>query len=139
MPDIRDFKNWIQLSKSYFRYDIDTDACYEIMALRKGDKTEPDCYALYVTGEWRDQDGILHFTRNHICNGSRNECFEAAEKDFKENETKECNPTVTKEDIETLEKFLGRPNASLTLYPEEGKSLVRMILDIYKTVKEKEE
>lgn len=140
MPDIRDFKNWSEISKGYYRYVTAANACYEIMTVQQGAKTGPDYYALYVAGDWRDQTGGSYFKRETIrYSDSLEMCLAAAAKDYIENQEKGYDPTVTKEDIETLEKFLSRPDTNHTLKPKEAKSLVRVVLDIYKTVKEKEE
>ena len=152
ISNIRDFKNWTEISKGYYQYAVAENVRYEIMTLRQGAENIADCNALYVSVEWKDQTNCLHFLRYHICNGSLEACLELAEKDFEADyqeekeydpiatkEEKEYDPIATKEDIETLEKFLARPDTNHTLKPKEAKSLVCVIIDIYKTVKEKKE
>lgn len=138
---IEDIKNWTEVARGYYRYAVSSTESYEILALQKGAETGPDYYSLYRTSEEKDQTNTPYFRRECLKHyESLTTCLSIVVANFQCHlRDKEYDPVASKEDIENLERYLNRCDSTPTMEPNEAKSLVRVILDIYKTVKDNEE
>lgn len=88
LEQMKDLSNWKEITKGLYRYVISANVCYEIhISIHKFDEPLLEAIAsLFITGDWRDKDGIDFFTRERILeNRSVQKCIEKAIQDYKEN------------------------------------------------------
>lgn len=139
MTDIQKFENWTEVSRGYYRYVVAANACYELMAIQQGATTGPDYYALYVTGEWKDPNGVPYFKRECLqsCETMAN-CLYIAQKDYDANrdilwENPEFEVTV--EDVATIQNFISKDDSKIEF--NEMKAMAKVLLEMYLKVMEK--
>lgn len=141
MTDIQKFENWTEISRGYYRYVIASNICYELMVIRQGSNTQPDFYALYATGEWKDQTGEKYFRRECLkYNESLSDCLYAAQEDYNANYNNirqvVRNPEfyVTTEDVMTIQNFINKEVPKLEY--NEMKALAKVVLEMHLAVME---
>lgn len=135
MTDIQKIEKWTEVSKGYWRYAVASKVCYELMALQQGSMTDLDYYALYVTGEFKDQTGTPYFKRKCLksCETLAN-CLYAASEDLKANPCDEegWQLKVTTEDIQIVKNLIEKPSdENFMIYPSEAKAIVKLVLATY--------
>lgn len=133
MSDIRDFKNWTEVSRGYYRYVVGANACYEIIAVQEGAKTGPDYYSLYVTGVWRDPTETQFFKRECLASCEYlDKCLEFAEKDFEQNDY--LSKEDIEENLETLKYLAHAKKDDRDVNFKEIRSIARVVLKLYDKV-----
>lgn len=135
MTDIQKFENWTEISRGYYRYVVAANACYELMAIQQGATTGPDYYALYVTGEWKDQNGVPYFKRECLksCETMAN-CLYAASEDLEANQYDEDQPAceVTEDDIRVVKNLITKNQQQLEF--NEMQALAKLVLAMYENL-----
>ena len=85
---MRDFENWTEVSKGFYRYVIGANVCYEIHILYHAKETDilTAKSSLFIVGDWLDNNRQSFFERECLLSEQPLfECLEAAERDDKEN------------------------------------------------------
>lgn len=134
--EIKNFENWTEVSKGYYRYVVAANACYEIMAISKESKIGPDKYSLYVAGEWKDGVQGPYFERTCLRNcKTLHECLERAANDY-ENYLKNTDLfKVTRNDIEMVRNYILKEYPDDT--PYELKIIAKMVVEMYEKMNSK--
>lgn len=85
---MKDFDNWLEVTKGLYRYVIAAGACYEIHILCHCKDTDilTAKASLYIVGEWHNKINGDYFERECLIDSHPVfECIEAAIKDDEEN------------------------------------------------------
>lgn len=133
MSDIRDFKNWTQVCLGYYRYVVDANVCYEIIAIQEGAKNGPDYYSLHVTGVWKDSTETPFFQRECLASCEcLDKCLKIAEKDFEQNDY--LSNEDIEENIETLKYLANAKKDDRDVTFKEIRFIARVVLKLYDKV-----
>ena len=81
---IKSLENWSEITKGFYRFIVDSKACYEICIMYKPDKIDivESIANLYCTGEWIMTDGSVVFMREVMHYGSLKQCLSTAADDY---------------------------------------------------------
>ena len=85
---MRNFENWTEVSKGFYRYVIGANVCYEIHILYHAKETDilTAKSSLFIVGDWLDNNRQSFFERECLLSEQPLfECLETAERDNKEN------------------------------------------------------
>ena len=88
LKQMKEFKNWKEVTRGLYRFVISTNACYEIHIniCKEGEPILTINSSLFLVGDFYDKNKVHFFVRQCLLeNRSVQKCIEKVIQDYKEN------------------------------------------------------